>query len=377
MSGKKYLHGVKGFRPNMISSPKEGMVKQYTENTVFEEEGGAICGEGMIHYVIEPLEVFNHYPPCIKGEKSEYTVVQALEEPVADGEGKFASKKIMIGDKINVDEIIKMQKEYVNNLNDSGYFCYYVTNTTKDNTINNSTSHSVNSGGIYSINKNYSYSHCINEAGDYSINFSGANSINRSGEHSVNYSVFTCINEGGDFSVNISPAQCINQGGYKSINCGGMWSFNEGLESSINKGGEISTNIGGDYSVNIGDKESKIKGGKGSINKGEIQCDIQSDNNSVNVGTNYCKFNIGESSIAVGGTNCQFEGGANSIIIGQMNSVYKGDLHSIFIQRNDLSATDKIIIGIVDGDKILPNKPYVIKDGKFVIAEQDGVRDDE
>ena len=43
--------GYKAFKPGMIC-----VDKQYAENTDYEEMGGKICGEGMMHYCVNPYE---------------------------------------------------------------------------------------------------------------------------------------------------------------------------------------------------------------------------------------------------------------------------------------------------------------------------------
>lgn len=61
--------GIKGFGPDMVCEPKKKKKKQYIENTVFEEASGTICGEGMMHYVVEPIAVFDYYPSVTGGKK--------------------------------------------------------------------------------------------------------------------------------------------------------------------------------------------------------------------------------------------------------------------------------------------------------------------
>jgi len=109
----KHWYGVKGFGPGMVCAPNDEHIKQYEENTVYEEDGGEFCKPGMMHYVVEPLAVFKHYPPVVFGKKSEYAFVEALEEPITDDNKKYATKKLKIGAKIDIKGLAKAQIEFV------------------------------------------------------------------------------------------------------------------------------------------------------------------------------------------------------------------------------------------------------------------------
>ena len=95
--------GYKAYEPGLICRGK-----QYTENADFEEQGGSICGAGMMHYCVNPFEVLNFYPLVrADGTFSDFTSVTALEPPVTDDNRKFATKKIHIGAKLGLDGFIK------------------------------------------------------------------------------------------------------------------------------------------------------------------------------------------------------------------------------------------------------------------------------
>lgn len=52
--------GVKGY-----IAVKKGLIcknKQYTENTVFEENGTEICKPGVMYFCENPFDVLNYYP---------------------------------------------------------------------------------------------------------------------------------------------------------------------------------------------------------------------------------------------------------------------------------------------------------------------------
>lgn len=104
--------GYKGFAPSLVCQPDEAHKKQYAENTDFEEYGGDICGEGMMHYCTRPLDVLEHYPMYKNGEFSEYAEVEALETPITDDNRKYATKKLHIGAKISFGDLVKASVEY-------------------------------------------------------------------------------------------------------------------------------------------------------------------------------------------------------------------------------------------------------------------------
>ena len=107
--------GYKAFQPGLICAPDENHIKQYAENTVFEESGGEICGEGMMHYCTYPLDVLAYYPPvCENGTGfTEYAEVEALDEPVTDDKIKYATKKLRVGAKISFGNLVKASVKYV------------------------------------------------------------------------------------------------------------------------------------------------------------------------------------------------------------------------------------------------------------------------
>ena len=100
--------GYKAFAPGMICRGK-----QYAENTDYEEAGGAICGEGMMHYCVNPFDTLNFYDLVGKnGKFSDFAEVEALDPPVSGSDGKFASKKLHIGAKLSFAGFVKACIDY-------------------------------------------------------------------------------------------------------------------------------------------------------------------------------------------------------------------------------------------------------------------------
>lgn len=104
---KVYAVGFKGFDSDMKCRGK-----QYAENTVFTEKGGNICEPGVIHFCEYPLNVFDYYPPVRNGEISTYAQVESLVEPQRR-EGKCATTKIRIGEKIDFAGLAKAAVDFV------------------------------------------------------------------------------------------------------------------------------------------------------------------------------------------------------------------------------------------------------------------------
>ena len=100
--------GFKAFEPGMICRGK-----QYAENTDYEEAGSAICGKGMMHYCVNPFDCLNFYDLVDEnGNFSDFAKVKALDPPVSGSDGKFATKKLHIGAKLNFAGFIKACIDY-------------------------------------------------------------------------------------------------------------------------------------------------------------------------------------------------------------------------------------------------------------------------
>ena len=92
------MKGYKAFEKGLVCRGK-----QYAENTVFEEDEVVICKKGM-HFCAEPMDVFDYYPP-----ESEFAEVEAPDEAVTDDNRKYVTKKLKVGSKISLKELISAQ----------------------------------------------------------------------------------------------------------------------------------------------------------------------------------------------------------------------------------------------------------------------------
>ena len=108
---KVYKKGFKGFNAGL-----KCLDKQYTENTVFKENGGGICGAGVMHFCEVPMAVLSYYPffQICNDEVicNEFAQVEALADCQQDGD-KLATSKLKIGAKINFAGLCTAQIEYV------------------------------------------------------------------------------------------------------------------------------------------------------------------------------------------------------------------------------------------------------------------------
>ena len=95
------MKGYKGFKKGLICREK-----QYTENTVFEEENAKICESGM-HFCKNPFDVWRFYPPCDRnGELNDFAEVEALDEAKTDDNIKFCTSKLKIGKKLTFTDFV-------------------------------------------------------------------------------------------------------------------------------------------------------------------------------------------------------------------------------------------------------------------------------
>ena len=81
--------------------------KQYEVGKEYEEQGGKICGAGMMHFCEEPFDCLDFYPLIDgNGDFSEFAEVEALAEVVKE-KNKCASKKIKVTAMLSFKEFIK------------------------------------------------------------------------------------------------------------------------------------------------------------------------------------------------------------------------------------------------------------------------------
>ena len=97
------MKGYKAFKKGLICDPTGNKPFQFAENTVFEERKAEVCKSGF-HFCAEPMDVLNYYPP-----ESEFAEVEALDDVKTDDSVKYVTKKIRIGAKISLKDLISAE----------------------------------------------------------------------------------------------------------------------------------------------------------------------------------------------------------------------------------------------------------------------------
>ena len=104
------MKGYKAYNKGLICRDK-----QYKIGEVFEEDRAEACLCGM-HYCKNPLDCLDHYPLIDdNGEIVEMTEVEDLDEENRDTENnkKYCTKKLKIGAKLSLGEMIKAGLEFL------------------------------------------------------------------------------------------------------------------------------------------------------------------------------------------------------------------------------------------------------------------------
>ena len=173
------MKGFKGFNPDFTCKGK-----QYSENTVFEEEKAEICNSGM-HFCEYPLDVFKFYPPVNDNcELNEFAEVEALDGAKTKDNIKYCTKKLKVGTKIGIPGLIQASVDYIvekagkEKINTNTGYCSASTNTGYCSASTNTgyCSASTNTGdcsastntGNYSASTNTGYCSASTNTGDYS-----------------------------------------------------------------------------------------------------------------------------------------------------------------------------------------------------------------
>lgn len=96
-------HGYKAYEPGLVCRGY-----QYEEGKTYKKNGHGVCVGGVTHYCVNPFDVLNYYPLVRNdGKFSEFTTVEAIDEPVTDDNQKFATSTIKIGVKLGFSGFIK------------------------------------------------------------------------------------------------------------------------------------------------------------------------------------------------------------------------------------------------------------------------------
>ena len=229
------MKGYKGFEKGLVCRGK-----QYAENTVFEEDDAEICKSGM-HFCALPHQVFCHYFP---GENHEFAEVEALDDPVTDDDAKYCSKKLRIGAKISVFDMVKASVcaffERVN-------FVGKIAEATQvDGAANAGYRGAANAGHCGAAN-----------AGDYGAANAGDYGAANAGHCGA-------ANAGDCGAANAGYRGAANAGDYGAANAGDYGAANAGSYGAANAGDYGAANAGS-YGAAIAQKKGKASVGINGI----------------------------------------------------------------------------------------------------------------
>ena len=102
-------HGYKAYEPGLVCRGY-----QYEEGKTYKKNGHGVCVSGVTHYCVNPFDVLDHYPLVREdGKFSEFTTVEAIDEPVTDDGRKFATSTIKIGVKLGFAGFVKACIDFV------------------------------------------------------------------------------------------------------------------------------------------------------------------------------------------------------------------------------------------------------------------------
>ena len=106
------MKGYKAFSKGMVCAPDKQHVKQYAENTVFEEDSAEVCKKGM-HFCKDPLAVLDYYPLVDEnGEMTEFAEVEALDECITNDGQKYCTKKLKVGAKLSFQALVQASVDF-------------------------------------------------------------------------------------------------------------------------------------------------------------------------------------------------------------------------------------------------------------------------
>ena len=218
------MKGYKGFEKGLTCRGK-----QYTENTVFEEENAIICESGM-HFCKNPFDVWEFYPPCCEnGELNDFAEVEALNEAKTDDNIKFCTSKLKIGKKLTFTDFVNAGIKAVLN------------NAESDKATNTGNRSAATNTGNYSAATNTGNYSAATNTGDYSA-------ATNTGDYSAatNTGNYSAATNTGDYSA------ATNTGNYSAATNTGDYS------AATNTGNRSAATNTGDYSAATAEGKSSV-----------------------------------------------------------------------------------------------------------------------
>ena len=300
-------HGYKAYDPGLVCRGY-----QYEEGKTYKKNGHGVCVGGVTHYCVNPFDVLNHYPLVRNdGKFSEFTTVEAIDEPVTDDGRKFATSTIKIGVKLGFAGFVKACIDFV-----------------YEKTIKNMPSDKVETGGSAKIGSSGDSAQ-IGSSGDYAQIGSSGNSAK--------------IGSSGGF------AQIGSSGGFAQIGSSGDY-------AKIGSSGNFAKIGSSGNSAKIGSSGDSAQIGSSG---GFAQIGSSGDSAQIGSSGNFAKIDIS------GNTSVGAAIGLNSIIKGAVGNwitlaewAYDSDK-----QR---CAPVCVKSAQIDGEIIKADTWYKLADGEFV-----------
>ena len=335
--------GYKAFKPGMIC-----VDKQYAENTDYEEMGGKICGEGMMHYCVNPFDVLNFYDLVDEsGKFSDFAEVKALDQPISGSDGKFATKKLHIGAKLSFAGFIKACIDY-----------------TKEQTIVNMPKSDVATGNSAQIGSSGNSAKIGSSGNSAKIGSSGYSAqIGSSGNYAqIGSSGYSAQIGSSGYSAKIGSsgysAQIGSSGYYAQIG-------SSGYSAQIGSSGNSAQIGSSGYSAQIGSS-----GDYAQIGSSGNSAKIGSSGNYAQIGSSGYSAKIGSSgnSAKIDSTGvdsvicCAGHGCTVKAKIGSWITLAEWE----YSKEKGRSVPRCVKTEYVDGEKIKPDTWYQLKNGEFV-----------
>ena len=165
--GNENRFGFKAYNPGLVCRGY-----QYEEGKTYKKDGHGICCHGVTHYCVNPFDVLDYYPLVnADGTFSDFTTVEAIDEPVTDDNKKFATSTIKIGAKLGFDGFVKACVDFL--------YEKTIKNIPKSKMKNSSGNYAqIGSSGNYAQIGSSGFSAQIGSSGNYAqIDVSGTDSV--------------------------------------------------------------------------------------------------------------------------------------------------------------------------------------------------------
>ena len=286
---------------------------QFEEGKTYEEDSAVLCEKGF-HACEMPLNVFEYYAP---GSSVYHRVELEDVSPERKEDSKVCAKKIKIGARLSIGELVKLQAEYVKDHTTTEH-----TDPKRATAGNSGAATAGNSGAATAGNRGAA------TAGDY-----GAATAGNSGAATAGYrGAATAGDYGAATAGNSGAATAGNSGAATAGNSGAATAGYSGAATA----GDCGAATAGDYgAATAGNSGAATAGYRGAATS---RGSSASGNNGVSVAR---------------GTGVRVKGGLGAVLV-------------IAEECRDSCDISAWKAAVVDGKAIKPDTWYKLEDGKFV-----------